>query len=106
MNQTVPDIRDRVGEPYAATADGQDRCSTSSTTSTQAFLDILRAAKPTCSPDTCSRTTPTLRPRELASFWRESTHHLFDPLAKTSAASGPGKEALEPATILSASAGF
>ena len=46
MNQIVLDIRDRVGEPYAATPDDQDCCSTSRTTSTGAFLDILRAAKP------------------------------------------------------------
>jgi hypothetical protein len=45
MNQTVSDIRDRIEEPYPATADGHDRCSTSSTTTTRTFLDILRAAK-------------------------------------------------------------
>jgi hypothetical protein len=41
-----PDIPDRIGEPYPATAEGQDRRSISSTTSNWAFLDILRAAKP------------------------------------------------------------
>jgi hypothetical protein len=46
MNQIVLAIRDRIGEPYAATVGGQDCCSISSTTSTRAFLDILRAAKP------------------------------------------------------------
>ena len=46
MNQTVSDIRDRIEEPYPATAEDQDRRSISSTTSTRAFLDILRAAKP------------------------------------------------------------
>jgi hypothetical protein len=33
-------------EPYPATVEGQDCCSTSSTTSTRAFLEILRATKP------------------------------------------------------------
>jgi hypothetical protein len=45
MNQIVPDTRDPIGEPYPATVEGQDRCSTNSTTSTRAFLNILRAAK-------------------------------------------------------------
>src|ERR1700738_377854 len=44
MNQIVPDIRDRVGEPYAATIEDQDCCS--NTISTRTFLDILRAGKP------------------------------------------------------------
>src|SRR5258708_24622657 len=46
MDQTVPNIRVRVGEPYAAMTEGQDCCSSSTTTTTRAFLDILRAAKP------------------------------------------------------------
>jgi Family of unknown function (DUF6428) len=46
MNQAILDIRDQVGEPLAATAEGQDCCSTSSTTTTEEFLDLLRAAKP------------------------------------------------------------
>jgi len=45
MNQIVTDIRDRVGEPYAATAEDQDCCSASSITNTRAFLNTLRAAK-------------------------------------------------------------
>ena len=44
MNQIVPEIRDRVGEPYAATIEDQDCCS--NTISTRTFLDILRAGKP------------------------------------------------------------
>jgi hypothetical protein len=43
MNKAILDIRDQVGEPLAATAEGQDCCSTSST---GAFLDRLRGAKP------------------------------------------------------------
>jgi Family of unknown function (DUF6428) len=46
MNQAILDIRDQVREPLAATAEVQDCCSTSSTTSTRAFLDRLRGAKP------------------------------------------------------------
>ena len=46
LNQTVPNIRVRVGEPYAATTERQDCCSSSTTTTTRAFLDILRAARP------------------------------------------------------------
>jgi hypothetical protein len=45
MNQTVPNIRGRVGEPYAGMSEGQDCCS-STTTTTRAFLDILHAARP------------------------------------------------------------
>lgn len=45
MNQTILDIRDQVGEPVDAAAEGQDRCSTSNKTSTGAFLDRLRRAK-------------------------------------------------------------
>ena len=45
MNQIVPDIRSRVGEPFAASVEDQDgrNCTT---TTTQAFFDLLRAAKP------------------------------------------------------------
>jgi hypothetical protein len=46
MNQAILDIADQVGEPLAATAEGQDCCSASRTTSTRAFLDRLRAARP------------------------------------------------------------
>src|SRR5258707_5533164 len=46
MNQAILDIRDQVREPLAAMAEGQDCCSTSSTTSTRTFLDRLRGAKP------------------------------------------------------------
>ena len=46
MNQIVPDIWDRIGEPYPTTVEGQDCCSSNSRTSTRAFLEILRAAKP------------------------------------------------------------
>ena len=46
MNQIVLDIRDRVEEPYAAADEGQDRRSTSRTTSSRSFLEILRAARP------------------------------------------------------------
>jgi hypothetical protein len=46
MNQAILDIRDQVGEPLAATVQGQDCCSTSSTTSIRTFLDRLRGAKP------------------------------------------------------------
>ena len=45
-NQAVLEIRDQVGEPLAARAEGQDCCSTSKTTSTRVFLDRLRGAKP------------------------------------------------------------
>ena len=46
MNQIVLDARDRVGEPYVATAEDQYCGSSNSTTSTRAFLGLLRAAKP------------------------------------------------------------
>jgi Family of unknown function (DUF6428) len=46
MNQTVPNIRVRVGEPYDATVKSQDCCSSSTTTTTRAFLDVLHAARP------------------------------------------------------------
>jgi hypothetical protein len=46
MNQIVPDIRVPVAEPYPATAKDQDCCSDSRTTTTRAFLDILRASRP------------------------------------------------------------
>ena len=46
MNQTVPNIRVRVGEPYDATAESQGSCSNRSTTTTRVFLDILHAARP------------------------------------------------------------
>lgn len=46
MNQAILDIRDQLGKPLGATAEGQDCCSKNSTTSTQAFLDRLRGAKP------------------------------------------------------------
>jgi hypothetical protein len=47
MNQTIPNVRARVGAPCAAMTEGQDCSSSSSTTTTtRAFLDILRAARP------------------------------------------------------------
>jgi hypothetical protein len=64
MNQIVPDIRDRVGEPYAATAEGQDCCSTSSTTITQAFLEI---------------TYNTMDCGGVADKWEETAIQLWNP---------------------------
>ena len=46
MNQAILDIAGQVGEPLAAKAEGQVCCSASTTTSTRAFLDRLRAARP------------------------------------------------------------
>jgi len=46
MNQAILDIAGQVGEPLAAKAEGQACCSASTTTSTRAFLDRLRAARP------------------------------------------------------------
>jgi hypothetical protein len=46
MNQIIPNVPVRIGAPDAAMTEGQDRCSSSTTTTTRAFLDILRAARP------------------------------------------------------------
>lgn len=46
MNQVIPDTQYKVGEPLAATTEVQNCCSTSSTTTTKEFLDLLRTAKP------------------------------------------------------------
>ena len=45
MNQVIPDTQYQVGESLAATAEVQNCCSTSSTTTTEKFLDLLRTAK-------------------------------------------------------------
>jgi Family of unknown function (DUF6428) len=46
MNQAILDTRDKVGEPLVATTEGQGCCGTSRTTTTQDFLEVMRAAKP------------------------------------------------------------
>jgi hypothetical protein len=44
MNQTVPDIQ--IGDPYNTAAENHGSCKNRCTTTTQAFLDLLHAARP------------------------------------------------------------